>query len=222
MKTTTILCCAVFCLFLGLPQSRADTIICSANPNNLVTNCGFETGDFTGWTLSGNDVPGEQDNLYGVEGVDPLDGISPNSGSNQAYFADLVANSTTLSQTISTVAGGSYDVSWYLAQDTAVGGGYSNAFSASFGGVTMTSLTAVPVQGYTLYSYQAVAASSSSVLSLTLGNDLGEFLLDDVSVSTPEPSGWMLTLAGVLAWLLCRRYMPRRAASRSPTAYAVG
>jgi hypothetical protein len=220
MKTTTILCCAVFCLFLGLPQSRADTIICSANPNNLVTNCGFETGDFTGWTLSGNDVPGEQDNLYGVEGVDPLDGISPNSGSNQAYFADLVANSTTLSQTISTVAGGSYDVSWYLAQDTVPETSLcgtvlcSNAFSASFGGVALANLTAVPVQGYTLYSYQAVAASSSSVLSLTLGNDLGEFLLDDVSVSTPEPSGWMLTLAGVLAWVLCRRYMPRRAASR--------
>jgi hypothetical protein len=220
MKTTTILCCAAFCLFLVLPQSRADTIICSANPNNLVTNCGFETGDFAGWTLSGNDVPSQRDNLYGVEGVDPLDGMSQNSGSNQVYVGDGVANSTTLSQTIATLAGGFYDVSWYLAQDTAPETSRcgpvlcSNAFSASFGGVALANLTAVPVQGYTFYSTHVEVASTSSVLNLTLGNDLGEFLLDDVDVSAPEPSGWMLTLAGVLAWVLFRRYTRRRAALR--------
>ena len=198
MRTFIGLSCVGFCLFVGLPQGKAD--ICSTNPNNLVVNCGFETGDFTGWSLSGNDVPGSLNTLYGVEGVDPFDGISPNSGSYQAYFADLVSNATTLSQTLSTVAGGQYVVSWYLAQDTAVGAGYSNAFAASFGTVSLTSLTAVPVEGYTYYSYLATAASSSSALNLTLGNDLGEFLLDDVSVAlTPEPSAWMLLISVVVS-----------------------
>ena len=171
-----------------------------------MANCGFETGDFTGWTLSGNDVPGELGNLYGVEGVDPFDGISPNSGNYQAYIADLVANATTLSQTIGTVAGDAYQVSFYLAQDTAIVAPYSNEFAASFGGDTLVSESAMAVQGYTYYSFSVDATSPSSTLSLTLGNDLGEYLLDDVSViATPEPSSWMLAAAGVLACMFLRR-----------------
>jgi len=206
MKTTCALICAVFCLFLATPQSKAGSI-CNAIPGNLVTNCGFETGDFTGWTLTGNDVPAELGNLYGVEGTDPFDGISPNSGNSQAYIADLVANSTTLSETLTTIPGVQYSISWYLAQDTAIVVPYSNAFSASFGSATLASLTAVPVEGYTRYSSVATATSSSTALSLKLGNDLGEFLLDDVTVSAvPEPAAWTLALGGVaLVFVLHRR-----------------
>jgi hypothetical protein len=155
------------------------------------------------WNLSGNDVPAELNNLYGVEGADPLDGISPLSGSYQAFFADLVANSTTLSQSIATVASDSYTVSFYLVQDTAVSAPYSNAFSASFGGDSLVGLTALPVESYTEYSYTADATSSSSLLSLTFGNDLGEFLVDDISVvqnaPTPEPPAWTLVLLGTIS-----------------------
>jgi len=217
MRKTCGLICVAFCLFLAAPQSRAVSI-CNATAGNLVANCGFETGDFTSWTLSGNDVPGELNNLYGVEGVDPFDGISPNSGANQAFFADLVANATTLEQDIATTATDMYTVSWFLAQDTMVGSQptETNAFSASFGGTTLTNLTAVPVEGYTKYSYTVTATSSSSVLSLTLGNDLGEFLLDDISVvndtpaATPEPPAWTLMLVGLMgSALLWKRGLPR-------------
>jgi hypothetical protein len=210
MKTTCGLICAVFCLFLAVPQSKAGSI-CDAVSGNLVANCGFETGDFTGWILSGNDVPAELGNLYGVEGTDPFDGISPHSGSYQAYIADLVANSTTLSETLTTIPGHEYLVSWYLAQDTAILAPYSNAFSVSFGPATLVSLTAVPVEGYTYYSSPATATSSSTTLSLTLGNDLGEFLLDDVTVSAvPEPAAWTLALGGVaLAFILHRIRLAR-------------
>src|ERR1039457_6740312 len=145
MKIAGILCCVVFCFLICVPQCRADNIVslCNSNPANLVANCGFETGDFTGWTLAGNDVPIQLGSLYGVEGVDP-DTISPNSGDYQAYFGDTVANSITLSRTISTAAGGEYVVSWYLAQDMPPVNPYSNQYSASFGGVPLVSLSAMP------------------------------------------------------------------------------
>jgi hypothetical protein len=38
----------LLCLLLLLPQSAW------ADPTNLVVNGGFETGDFTGWTVSGD------------------------------------------------------------------------------------------------------------------------------------------------------------------------
>jgi hypothetical protein len=48
------------------------------------------------------------------------------------------------------------------------------------------------------------------VLSFTLGNGLGEFLLDDVTVTTtPEPAAWTLVLAGVLACIFGRKLIAR-------------
>jgi hypothetical protein len=210
MRTAGGFFCVAFCLFLGAPESKASTSYCDGILNNLVTNCGFETGDFTGWTLSGNDVPSELNNLYGVEGVDPFDGISPHSGSYQAFFGDLVANSTTISQTITTIPGNVYTISWFLAQDTATVPPYSNEFVASFGGSSVSG-SDFDVLGYTQESFSVFVTAPSMLLSFTAGNDLGEFLLDDISVTgpaatTPEPAAWMLTMSGLLAgFVLLRR-----------------
>jgi hypothetical protein len=206
MKTTLWTIFAGVCLVVSVPQSRASSI-CDSIAVNSVTNCGFETGDFTGWQLMGNDVPTELGFQYGVEGTDPIDGISPNSGDYQAFFADLTSNPTTLSQTITTIPGELYTVSWYLAQDTTPTVPYSNAFSASFAGDTLADLTGISAQGYTLYTDQVAATSASTTLSFTFGNDLGEFLLDDVSVVAPEPSAWtlMLLVAGGCVFLLKRK-----------------
>jgi hypothetical protein len=198
MRKTYAFICAAFCLFLAVPQGKASSL-CDSTPGQLVANCGFETGDFTSWTLSGNNVPGEEGNLYGVEGADP-DGTSPNSGNFQAFFGTFFANPTTLEQTITTQAGGKYSVSWFLAQDTDATEQNPNEFSASFGGVSLVSTIGVPVQGYTEYSFLVDATSSSSSLDLTFGNDLGFFLVDDVSVTavTPEPPAWTLMLVGLM------------------------
>ncbi len=198
--------CIAFCLFFGVTQSKASTN-CVTLAGNLVSNCGFESGSFSGWTLSGNDVPGQLGNLYGVEGTDPIDSISPLDGSYQAYFADLTSNATTLTQTIATTASDLYTVTFYAAQDTSSSPEYGNELIASFGGTSLTNLSDVAVEGYTEYTFNIDATSSSSVLSLTFGNGLGEFLLDDVSVvqqsqapppSTPEPPAWTFMLAGMM------------------------
>jgi hypothetical protein len=197
-------------------QAFAGGSLCDATVGNLVANCGFETGDFTAWTLSGNDVPMSEGVLYAVEGTDPIDGIPPNSGSFQAFFADLVANATTLQQNIATKAGDTYKISWDLAQDTAAVAPYSNAFSASFGASSLVSLTAMPVQGYTAYSFSATATGASTGLDFVLGNDLGEYLLDDVTVvdttsaATPEPATWVLmAFAGAFGGLVAGRRLRR-------------
>jgi hypothetical protein len=211
-KISAAVLCSSFCLFVGLQQAKATASICDAVAGNLVANCGFETGDFTGWTLTGHDVPGELNNLYGVEGTDPLDGIAPNSGMFQTFIADLSSNPTTLSQTLATVAGGGYTITFFLAQDTSPTSNNPNKFSASFDGNTLASLASVPMEGYTEYLYYGSASSTSTVFSLTLGNDLGEFLLDDVSVvsGTPEPSPVLLVaLSGLAAFLLWRKVAAR-------------
>jgi hypothetical protein len=192
---------------LGATQVRAASLsYCDTISSNLVVNCGFETGDFTAWSLSENDVPGEQGNLYGVEGTDPINNTSPD-GSYQAYIADLVSNSTTLSQSLATVAGDEYAISFFLLQDTAPVGGYSNDLSVSFGGDVLVTDLGVPAQVYYFgYHFYGVASSNSTTLSITLGNDLGRFLLDDVLVtSAPEPSTWVLAFSGAALVFLFRR-----------------
>ncbi|HME05449.1 MAG TPA: hypothetical protein VKG25_00305 [Bryobacteraceae bacterium] len=189
-------------------QSAAIAGDCTLITNNLVSNCGFETGDFTSWTLSGNDVPGQLGNLYGVEGTDPFPlpgGTAPDSGAFQAFFSDLNADPTTLSQTLGTNPGEQYTISFYLAQQLVGPGTVNNSLVVDFGSTTLDNLTNVPVQGYTLYSSVVTATSSSTVLSFEFGNDIGEFLLDDVSVPTPEPASGLLVLMGVIAARLYTR-----------------
>jgi hypothetical protein len=216
MKKHIAFSCIVSCLFFGATQSRASSD-CTAVVGNLVANCGFETGDFTSWTLSGNDVPGSLNNLYGVEGTDPIDGISPLDGSYQAYIGDLDSNATTLAQTIATTSGSEYTITFYVAQDTDPSSEYGNELIASFGGTSLIDDSDVAVEGYTKYTYNVDATSASSTLDLTLGNGLGEFLLDDVSVVddtpvvTPEPGSLLLFCTGLLAMVGVAR---RRLGSR--------
>ncbi len=221
MRTTNSIFFAILLGLAAASHASASTSFCDANPQNLVQNCGFETSDFSAWTTSGSDVTlGQLGNLYGVEGTDPFDGISPNSGSFQAFFADLDPNATTISQILNTVAGATYNVSWYLAQDTPPdptltcgGTPCTNLLTVSFGGTTLTDVTGIPEQGYTLYSFTSEATSGSTMLSLTIGNSAGESLLDDVSVTaTPEPSPVFLLAGGLICFLLGKR---RTQSSRS-------
>ena len=223
MKTSSVLRATALAtgLLAAATASQAVTPAsnCDALSGNLVTNCGFEaaTPDLTGWTVTGYDATaGTLGSVYGAEtGIDP-DNIAPHSGDNQAYFGNLVGNPLTLTQTIATTIGASYTVSFYAAQDTtppSTADFNSNILSASFAGVTGVNLTKVAMEGYTLYSFTAVATSTSSTLNITLGNDNGQFLLDDVSVvgpavsPVPEPNPALLLSAGlgVIGLLRSRR-----------------
>jgi hypothetical protein len=208
MRAYIVAFCALFLAAAFQTQAKAD--VCGSVAGNLVLNCGFESGDFTSWTLTGNDVPGELNNLYGVEGSDPFAG-DPNSGTSQAFFSDLPANATTLSQTLATVVGQTYIVTFYLAEATEGPGTLSDDALVKFGASTVENLSNLSDQGYTKYTADIVATSGSTTLSFVMGNETGEFLVDDVSVAaaTPEPA----TIPVIGGLLLVGAYFVRRRAA---------
>ncbi len=177
---------------------------------DIVVNGGFETGNFTGWTLNGN-----IDDGGGMPAVF-VTGAFVNSGD---YAADLgaVTNNTLLDQTLSVTPLTSYKITFFVSQgfDPDPTNEVTNFFSASFGGVTGLTLTDAPAFDYEMFSFYATTGVSqtSALLEFKTHNDVDFYNLDDVSVvATPEPASLLLfgsTLA-ILGGALRRK---RRAVS---------
>src|SRR5262245_25078717 len=132
---------------------------------NLITNGGFETGDFTGWPVSTG--------LF-VVGTLPDFGIPPHSGSYQAFLPSGLGE---LEQSFATTLGQSYTVDLWAA--TASHGATLNVLVAS---TVFSHIFAEPT-GYTEFTFTFTAISNSSTLQF---NVTGLFFLDDISV---EPAG---------------------------------
>ena len=189
----------LYCVTIVLCMVLSEPVLAGGN---LVANPGFETGDFTGWTLTGtSDAVG--DTVVASAGFNSW---LPNSGT---FFAALGAlgSDSTLSQTIATTAGQSYTFSWFLGSD----GSTPSDFSAFWNGSTILSLVDAPATpGYTrgtstasyaFYSFTEVATSASTVIQFNSRNDQNFWALDDISVSVPavpEPSSLVLSAIAAL------------------------
>jgi hypothetical protein len=133
-------------------------------------NGGFETGDFSGWTVSGN---------TGFTSVSSSRARSGNFGASLGP----VGSDGFLSQTLQTVPGKAYIVSFSLQTDA----GTPNDFSASWGGNLFFSQTNIPSSGYQTFTFTEVAQGSPTVLQLGYRHDPAFFGLDDVSVIADPP-----------------------------------
>jgi hypothetical protein len=153
----------------------AAVILSAALPaaTNLVVNPGFETGDFTGWTVSGNPQ------FLNVNQE------SPHTGSF-GVFAGPQFELASITQAIPTIAGQTYQLDYWL---TNLSGLPTNAFQASWNGQVVSSLTNASTFGYTLFSFPSLTATSASTtLQFDFRHDPFFWGFDDVSVqlvSTP-------------------------------------
>ncbi|MCW2339059.1 hypothetical protein M2337_003292 [Sphingobium sp. B2D3A] len=192
---------------------------------NLVTNGGFESGSFSGWSLSnvgGGTAPvviaygqgsGYPTGAYGESIPAPAGG-----GTYGAYFSSDTANPDSLSQSVNVVAG----VSYYLSFDYFVPlNGYGNPFDASLqfliddvpAGLSLTAGSVSGTTPQTWYTFTTqFTATNSGPANLKFnffgdGSTAADFVVDNVSMAAvPEPATWALMIGGfALAGMQLRR-----------------
>jgi subtilase family serine protease len=149
---------------------------------SIVQNGGFETGDFTGWTLVGQAWVGYT--VYNAVGTDYDRPGLAHTGYFGAYLHEM-GSVATLSQTLNTVPGQQYVVSYWLSSPGMYG---TESFAVSWDGNTLTNLALAdpPAFAWTNFQFVAMADDTNTVLQFAAQNDGFGFCLDDVSV-TPVP-----------------------------------
>ncbi len=164
-------------------QGVTATVVISPS---LVLNGGFETGDFTAWTLN--------DNGSGQNFIDNGTYIASHSGSYCAALGQNGSNAN-LTQTLLTQPGQMYLLSFWLDNPTA---GYSfpsggterfkanwntNATSTN----TLYSISNPAAFGWTSQSFVVTATGTNTILQFSVRNDPNIFGLDDITVTPGYP-----------------------------------
>ena len=160
----------------GITQDREFVL----NPEPLIQNGGFETGDFSDWMLAGN-----QDQTF-------VTFFRAHSGS---FAAELGASGSPgfLSQTFPTAPGQPYLVSlWFESLGSRHGSGTNN-LQVSWDATTLYDQTDLASFGWTNLQFVVVAGGTETALQFAYLNPDTHFVLDDVSVVPVDPPQFLST-----------------------------
>lgn len=152
--------------------------------NLLTGNGGFESGDFTGWSLFGNTNNNFADSIdtsqfYGSSTITGVD--DSNFVHTGLYGAFLGENGSlgTLSRTLPTLPGQRYVLSFWMANPAV---GTPNEFSALWNGSVLFDGVDMDLYPWTRFHYVVAATDAQSTLEFDFRNDLNGFALDDIVV----------------------------------------
>ncbi len=152
---------------------------------SVVENGGFETGDFSGWTLQGNTII--YDTIYNaVEGLDSGFDVV-HSGNYGAFLGD--GQLASLSQILATFPGQLYLLSLWL-DNPAQGAGQQFRLNWNTNATATTTLFSVanpPAFGWTNLQFLVLATGTNTTMQLQAENDANYFGVDDITV-TPVPT----------------------------------
>ncbi len=155
-----------------------------------IGNGGFETGDFTGWTFSGQADVNFADSVDASQwyGVTALQGVDDSQFVRSGIYGAFLGQTNwlgSLSQTLPTIAGQKYLLSFWLANPVI---GTPNEFQVTWNGTTLFDQPDLGQFGWTNFQYVVTADTQSSTLQFGFRNDLNAFALDDISVrAVPAP-----------------------------------
>jgi hypothetical protein len=149
--------------------------------SSLVQNGGFETGDFTGWTLVGDGTVWQWP--FGTTIYDAVESSSAypavvHSGTYGAFLGDIQL--ATLSQSLATIPGENYLLSFWLDNPTS---GSGQQFQVNWNGGNLYNNTSPGALSWTNLQFIVTAASAGTVLQFGAENDPAYFGLDDITVT---------------------------------------
>jgi subtilase family serine protease len=144
----------------------------------IVLNGGFETGDFTDWTLNADSTLTIVSSNAGLV----------HSGSYGAALGQTSANPLGyLSQTLVTTPGQSYLLSLWLDNPTNSYGATPNQFLVQWNGTALFNVTNLPYTAWTNLQFVVTATSTATVLQFGFFDQPYYLGLDDISVTPVAP-----------------------------------
>lgn len=161
----------------------AALVALSIHAQNLVLNGSFEDngGSYNDWTISHGGPPPDYGPYIGGGGVD---------GNYYAQFLFEPYGNDIISQSLQTVPGETYDISFFAEN----GDGHNFGAYCSVGGVQTNIMLAFDaayptVYGWMQFDFSFTATSNLTDLSFLISADTGsEFGLDNISVTSAPPT----------------------------------
>jgi Pro-kumamolisin, activation domain len=159
-------------------------------------NGGFETGDFSDWTLAG---PTNADYNFVLSDLAVLNVPYIHSGEFGAFLGE--PTNATLTETLPTIPNQLYQISFFLDNPII---GVPNQFGVNWGGNLVFNQTSLPQMTWTNVRVAVVATNTTTDLQFAFFNYPEAFGLDDITVTAmPSPAFTSAAISGnsiVFSW----------------------